>query len=189
LCSTPKQQFCSFQSSGTCLSTNWTFEPAANEIQWDEGDNGRTLSTMHPEMGSGSLQVSASSDGPPFGQIAVISVAPCTNLSTFEIGNMNSLAGHTISASIFVPQLTGDFSLTSCQLGYDTLALAPVVLAQVAPIVPGKYFTMTAVFPSNTPPSNRIFIQCAMPPSWPFADDATLPSTPMSWFVDDVSIK
>jgi len=92
-----------------------------------------------------------------------------------------------LTASIFVPPLAGDFTKTSCQRGYNTLAFAQVLLAQVAPIVPGKYFTMTATFPSNTPTISRIFIQCTMPDTWMFTD--TLTSTSQSWFVDDVSIK
>jgi hypothetical protein len=180
-CTTAGFQFCSYLSSQACQSATWGFEPKVAEVFWSNDENvSSSLSTLNPHAGSvGSLEVTASSVP---GTRAFVSVAPCLDPNTFEIGTM-SLAGRTYTASIFVPALAGNFGATSCQLAYDDLSFAEFVVAQVAPIVPGNYFTMTGTFPAGLAPISRIFISCTLPPTWALDNPA------QRWYIDDVSIK
>lgn len=161
----------------------WAFD-GANDLRWDPDANTNTAVVAMNGNGTppsaGSLQVFPSS---VMGTPAFISTAPCTDPKTFEIGLL-SPAGRVFSASIFVPSLSGsNYNTTSCQIGYVDMAFSQFVVAQVAPIVPGKYFTLTGTFPSNTGTIDRIFIQCTMPSTWTFGN------TDQNWYVDDVSIK
>jgi hypothetical protein len=150
------------------------------EVFWgNDENNNSSLSTLNPHNNSaGSLEVTPSSVP---GTRAFVSTSPCLDPTSFEIGTMN-LAGRKYTASIFVPALAGNFSATSCQIGYIDQSFAEFTIAQVAPIVPGSYFTLTGTFPSNIPPIGRIFVACTMPPTWAFDN------TTQRWYIDDVSI-
>ena len=180
-CTTAGHQICSpAVGARSCHRMIWGLEPS-DELWNNSAENNSTAVSSPRHSGSWSLQISQSSD---LQYPSSVNLRPCwvdSDQDTMDV------RGKTFSAWIYVSSSTSSYANTRCRLRATDSNYQDSVLpasAMRAPIVPGAWFQLSAVFPSTAREAAiaGIMVDCFLPADWTFGDPADV------WYLDDVRI-